>query len=66
MCCSPVLPGWNCRLPERSAAKKLGHAALVEHLIYPMAVRWFVEGDLLITNDGLVRHKRGMAQLFCG
>ena len=48
--------------PERLSSRVLA----VEHLIYPMAVRWFVEGDLLITNDGLVRHKRGMAQLFCG
>ena len=38
----------------------------VEHQIYPMAVRWFVEGDLLVTQDGLVRHKRGAAQFFCG
>ena len=48
--------------PERLSARVLA----VEHQIYPMAVRWFVEGDLLVTHDGLVRHKRGVAQLFCG
>ena len=38
----------------------------VEHQIYPMAVRWFVEGDLEVTGDGAVRHRRGVSQLFCG
>ena len=38
----------------------------VEHQIFPMAVRWFVEGDLEVTGDGAVRHRRGVAQLFCG
>ncbi len=37
-----------------------------EHRMYPEAVRWFVEGDLLLTDDGVVRHRRGVAQLFCG
>ena len=38
----------------------------VEHQIFPMAVRWFVEGDLEVTGDGAVRHRRGVSQLFCG
>ncbi len=37
-----------------------------EHRMYPEAVRWFVEGDLLLTDDGVVRHRRGVSQLFCG
>ena len=37
-----------------------------EHRMYPAAVRWFVEGDLLVTDDGMVRHRLGVPQLFCG
>jgi phosphoribosylglycinamide formyltransferase-1 len=33
-----------------------------EHLIYPMAVRWFVEGNLRLAH-GLVTHVGGDAQL---
>ncbi len=38
----------------------------LEHQIYPMAVRWFVDGDLQVSDDGVVRHRRGVSQLFCG
>ncbi|MCC6247033.1 MAG: phosphoribosylglycinamide formyltransferase [Rubrivivax sp.] len=34
----------------------------VEHVIYPLSVRWFVEGELLL-EGGLVRHRRGASQL---
>jgi phosphoribosylglycinamide formyltransferase-1 len=38
----------------------------LEHQIYPVAVRWFVEGDLQLSDDGVVRHRRGVSQLFHG
>ena len=37
-----------------------------EHRMYPAAVRWFVEGDLRVGDDGVVHHRRGVSQLFCG
>ena len=43
-----------------------GRVLVAEHLMYPTAVRWFVDGDLLMTDDGVVRHRRGVSQLFCG
>ena len=33
-----------------------------EHVIYPLAVRWFVEGQLRI-EDGLVHHRGGASQV---
>jgi phosphoribosylglycinamide formyltransferase-1 len=33
-----------------------------EHLIYPEAVRWFVQGALQLTADGRVLHQAGEAQ----
>jgi phosphoribosylglycinamide formyltransferase-1 len=33
-----------------------------EHVIYPLAVRWFVEGQLQV-HDGIVRHRGGASQL---
>jgi len=33
-----------------------------EHVIYPLAVRWFVE-DQLEVHDGVVRHRAGASQL---
>ena len=33
-----------------------------EHVIYPLAVRWFVDGELEAA-DGIVRHRRGASQL---
>ena len=32
-----------------------------EHVLYPLAVRWFVDGDLEV-RGGIVRHRRGAAQ----
>ena len=37
-----------------------------EHRMYPEAVRWFVEGDLRLSEGGVVRHRLGISQLFCG
>jgi phosphoribosylglycinamide formyltransferase 1 len=34
-----------------------------EHVIYPLAARWFVEGRLLIEPGGRVRHRQGASQL---
>jgi phosphoribosylglycinamide formyltransferase-1 len=34
-----------------------------EHRIYPLAVRWFVEGHLILEH-GVVRHDGGASQLF--
>jgi phosphoribosylglycinamide formyltransferase-1 len=34
-----------------------------EHWIYPLAVRWFVEGQLHLEH-GVVRHAGGASQLF--
>ena len=47
--------------PERLSARVLA----LEHQIYPMAVRWFVEGNLLLA-DGVVRHRHGVSQLISG
>ncbi len=33
-----------------------------EHMIYPLAVRWFVQGQLLV-RDGIVSHTAGASQL---
>ena len=51
----PVLPGDD----EASLAARVLER---EHLIYPLAVRWFVEGRLQLAN-GIVTHADGAAQL---
>ena len=51
----PVLPGDTpATLSDRVLA--------VEHRVYPLAVRWFVEGQLVV-DGGVVQHRRGEAQL---
>jgi len=50
----PVLPGDNA---DRLAARVLKQ----EHVVYPRALRWFLEGRLVI-DDGRVRVKDGDAQ----
>ena len=57
--CVPVLTDDT---PETLSARVLA----AEHLMYPTAVRWFVEGDLLVSDEGVVRHRHGVSQLFCG
>ena len=52
----PVLPGDT---PELLSARVLER----EHVMYPHAVRWLVEG-LLSLDGGVVTHTRGEAQLF--
>lgn len=51
----PVLPGDD----ESPLADRVLAA---EHVIYPQAVRWFVEGALVVA-DGVVRQRDGQAQL---
>jgi phosphoribosylglycinamide formyltransferase-1 len=51
----PVLAGDD----ESSLAARV---LVQEHKLYPMAVRWFVEGQLVI-NGGVVRHTGGAVQL---
>jgi phosphoribosylglycinamide formyltransferase-1 len=51
----PVLPGDN----EAALADRVLAA---EHVIYPQAVRWFVEGALSVAH-GVVRQRDGQAQL---
>jgi phosphoribosylglycinamide formyltransferase-1 len=54
----PVLPGDTA---DTLAARVLQQ----EHVIYPLAVCWFVE-DALQLSDGIVRHRRGDSQLRIG
>ncbi|OYU97885.1 MAG: phosphoribosylglycinamide formyltransferase, partial [Burkholderiales bacterium PBB5] len=54
----PVLPGDT---PEVLSDRVLA----VEHVIYPQAVRWFVEGRLVV-EGGVVRHTGGESQLLLG
>ena len=52
-------------VPVRAADDEHAIAARVlatEHVIYPQAVRWFVEGKLRVT-AGLVRHADGASQV---
>jgi phosphoribosylglycinamide formyltransferase-1 len=51
----PVRPGDD---EDALAARVLAS----EHVIYPLAVRWFVEGKLVVA-DGLVQHREGASQL---
>lgn len=51
----PVLAGDD---EDTLAARVLAR----EHVLYPLAVRWFVEGQLRLS-DGIVRHAGGAAQL---
>jgi phosphoribosylglycinamide formyltransferase-1 len=51
----PVLPGDD---EESLAARVLQR----EHVIYPQAVRWFVEGRLQVDQNGVVNHRDGALQ----
>jgi phosphoribosylglycinamide formyltransferase 1 len=54
----PVLPGDD----ETSLSDRV---LVQEHRLYPMAVRWFIEGKLKVT-DGVVTQLAGEPQLICG
>jgi len=45
--------------PERLAERVLA----AEHVLYPQAVRWFVQGQLQVDAQGVVRHSGGASQL---
>jgi phosphoribosylglycinamide formyltransferase 1 len=52
-------------VPVRAGDDEHSLAARVlatEHVIYPLAVQWFVEDQLQVAR-GLVRHKGGASQL---
>jgi phosphoribosylglycinamide formyltransferase-1 len=52
-------------VPVRAGDSEATLAARVlatEHVIYPLAVRWFVDGELRLEGE-LVRHTRGASQL---
>ncbi len=51
----PVHPGDD----EHTLAQRV---LASEHVIYPLAVRWFVEGQLVV-EGGLVRHAQGASQV---
>lgn len=52
----PVRPGDD----EQALATRV---LASEHIIYPLAVRWFVEGQLDLGADGRVRHRAGASQI---
>ena len=49
-------------LPDDSVDTLAARVLAREHLLYPLAVRWFVEGQLRIVG-GVVRHAQGASQL---
>ncbi len=53
----PVLPGDD----EAALAARV---LATEHVIYPLAVRWFVEGQLEVDGRGIVRHRGGASQVY--
>jgi len=52
-------------LPDDDEASLAARVLATEHVIYPLAVRWFVEGRLR-AEDGLVRQTDGASQLLLG
>ena len=52
----PVLPGDT----EQTLAARV---LTSEHRLYPMAVRWAIEGALQVDANGVVRQRDGAAQL---
>ena len=49
-------------LPSDTADALSARVLACEHQIYPLAVRWFVEGQLLLGDDGCVHHTRNAPQ----
>ena len=52
-------------LPDDTAETLSDRVLAAEHVIYPRAVRWFVEGQLALDGDR-VRHRDGVSQLWLG
>jgi phosphoribosylglycinamide formyltransferase-1 len=51
--------------PDDTEASLAARVLQQEHVIYPRAVRWFVEGQLTL-RDGRVTHQTGAPQLVIG
>jgi len=60
--CQAAVPVRPDDTPEALAARVLA----VEHVVYPQAVRWFVEDRLQLLDGGLVRQRDGAAQWLFG
>ena len=52
-------------LPDDTADRLSDRVLAAEHVIYPRAVRWFVEGQLRLVGKQ-VRHRDGASQLWVG
>ena len=52
-------------LPDDTAASLSERVLAAEHVIYPRAVRWFVDGQLQLAGSQ-VRHRQGTSQLWLG
>jgi phosphoribosylglycinamide formyltransferase-1 len=52
-------------LPDDTPQTLSERVLAVEHAIYPLAVRWFVRGQLVV-QGGVVRHTGGESQLLMG
>lgn len=50
--------------PDDDEAALAARVLATEHVIYPLAVRWFVEGLLHIDGQGRVHHAKGASRLF--
>ena len=48
----PVLQGRVPVVTDDTAASLAARVSILEHTIYPLAVRWYLEGRLQLTGDG--------------
>ncbi len=49
-------------LPDDTPATLAARVLAREHLLYPLALRWWIDGALEL-RDGVVRHRGGAAQM---
>jgi phosphoribosylglycinamide formyltransferase-1 len=49
-------------LPDDDEDSLAARVLRIEHLLYPLAVRWFVDDELTV-QGGRVRHVRGASQV---
>jgi phosphoribosylglycinamide formyltransferase 1 len=52
--------------PDDDEAALSARVLATEHVIYPLSVRWFIEGKLSIDEAGRVRQRDGASQLLVG
>ena len=50
-------------LPDDDEARLSARVLAREHVMYPLAVRWFVQGKLSVDAHGIVTHAEGESQL---